>query len=379
MAEKKDYYDLLGVSRSASQDEIKAAYRRQAIKFHPDKNPGDKGAEAQFKSVNEAYEALSDPQKRAAYDRFGHAGVNAGGGPGAGGFGAGGFTDFGDIDLGDILGNIFGGADPLGGSARRRSASSRGQDIAVEIEISLQEAYEGAKKPVQVRRAERCDSCEGSGAKPGTHPAACKTCGGAGQVNTQRGFFVMSATCPACRGEGRIVQSPCAGCRGAGVVERTSTVTIRIPPGVREGTSLRISGSGQAGRRGGQAGDLFVVVHVAKDARFVREDDDLYVEAHLSFPQAAMGCEIHVATLEEPITMKIPPGTQGGALFRLRDRGMPHLGARGQGDQFVRVIVDIPKELTGQQRQALLEFAKALGENPAQYDESVLKKIFGRG
>jgi molecular chaperone DnaJ len=383
LAEKKDFYDLLGVNRSAGAEEIKAAYRRQAVKFHPDKNPGDKGAESQFKDINEAYEVLSDGQKRAAYDRFGHAGVNGaatGGRPGgAGGFG--GFSgEFGDVDLGDILGNIFGGAESFGGgSGRRRGGAARGEDVAVEAEVTLHEAYEGAKKPIRVVRAERCDTCNGSGAKPGTSAVTCKACGGAGQVRSQRGFFVMAQTCPTCRGEGVTIPSPCSSCRGKGAVEKAATLTIKIPPGVREGTSLRISGAGQAGFRGGPSGDLFVVIHPARDARFTREGDDLYTEERISFSQAAMGCEVSIDTMEQPVTIKIPPGTQSGALFRLRDHGMPRLEARGQGDLFVKVIVNVPKDLTARQRELLREFAKTLGEDPSQYDESVLRKIFGRG
>ncbi len=378
MASKQDYYDLLGITKGAGADEIKAAYRRQAIKFHPDKNPGDKSAEAQFKAINEAYEVLSDANKRAAYDRFGHEGVNhAAGGGGAQGFG--GFSgDMGDIDLGDILGNIFGGAQGFGG-ARRGTQSLRGEDIAVESEVTLKEAYEGAKKPIRVTKAERCETCGGSGAKPGTSSSTCKTCHGSGQVRSQRGFFVMSQTCPACRGEGTVIQSPCTSCRGRGAVERTTTLNIKVPPGVREGTSLRISGAGQAGMRGGPSGDLFVVIHISRDSRYSREGDDLYVEEHISVPQASLGCEIHVQTMEDTLTMKIPPGTQSGALFRLRDKGMPRLEGRGQGDLFVKVVVDIPKNLSAAQRDLLREFAKSLGENPAQYDEGVLKKIFGRG
>jgi molecular chaperone DnaJ len=386
LADKKDYYELLGVSKSAAADEIKAAYRRQAIRFHPDKNPGDKSAESQFKAINEAYEVLSDGQKRAAYDRFGHAGVNgsAGGqGPGSAGQGGGfgGFSgDMGEVDLGDILGNIFGGAEGFSGGGRaRRGQAARGEDIAIEAEVTLHEAYEGAKKPLQVTRAERCETCGGSGAKPGTSATTCKTCGGAGQVRSQRGFFMMAQTCPTCHGEGKVIASPCSTCRGAGAVEKTSTLTVKIPPGVREGTSLRISGAGQAGFRGGPSGDLFVVIHLMTDERFVRNGDDLYADEHLSIPQATLGCELTVKTMEEPVTIKVPPGTQSGALFRLRDHGMPRLEARGHGDQFVKIIVDVPKNLNTKQRELLREFAKTLGEDPAQYDESVLKKIFGRG
>lgn len=380
MAEtKKDFYELLGVGKTAAQDEIKAAYRRQAIKYHPDKNPGDKSAEAQFKAINEAYEVLSDSNKRAAYDRFGHAGVSgaAGGGSGPGGFGGFGGFEGGDVDLGDILGNIFGGEGFGAAGARRRGGRSRGEDIAVETEVTLREAYEGAKKAIHVERAERCETCSGAGAQPGTSPVTCKGCGGSGQVRSQRGFFVMSQTCTQCRGQGQIIERPCSTCKGRGATRKSSTITVKIPPGVREGTSLRISGSGEAGPRGGPSGDLFVVVHVARDKKFSREGDDLYLEEPISIPQAAFGAEVQVDTMEDPVTIKIPPGTQSGTLFRLRDRGMPHLGARGNGDQLVKVTVTIPKALTNEQRDILRQFAKSLGENTSRYDDSVLRRIFG--
>jgi molecular chaperone DnaJ len=381
VADKEDFYTLLGVSKAATIDEIKSAYRRQAIKFHPDKNPGDKAAEAKFKSINEAYEVLSDGQKRAAYDRFGHAGLSGqagGGGPGGfEGFQGGGFS--GDIDLGDILGNIF-GAGAEGFAGRRRSAeSSRGEDLAVEIRISLKEAYDGLERPIRVKRAVACETCGGSGAKPGTSPVTCRSCHGTGQVRMQRSFFVMAQTCPACHGEGRVITTPCSTCRGHGAVEKETTLNVKIPRGVREGTTLRISGRGQAGARGAAAGDLLVVLHVDEDSRFTREGDDLYVNRHLSIPQAALGSEVDIPTFEESVKIKIPPGTQSGATFRVRDHGMPHLGARGQGDLYVRVAVDVPKELSAEQRQLLRDLAKTLGEDPAQYEDSVLKKIFGRG
>jgi molecular chaperone DnaJ len=378
LATKADFYDLLGVTKGASQDEIKAAYRRQAIKYHPDKNPGDKSAESQFKSINEAYEVLSDSNKRAAYDRFGHEGVSGAAGGGPGGFGEGFGSDFGQVDLGDILGNIFGGGESFGGGGRRSSRVQRGEDIAMEAEVSLKEAYEGTKKAVHMERLEQCQTCHGSGSKPGTSPITCKACNGSGQMRSQRGFFMMQQTCPTCRGEGKVNPSPCSGCRGHGLVENKASLTIKIPPGVREGTSLRITGAGHAGMRGGPSGDLFVIVRLKADKRFVRNGDDLYVEERLSFPQAAMGCEIRVTTMEEPVTMKIPPGTQNGSLFRIRDQGMPHLEGRGQGDQYVKVVVDVPKDLSSKQRDLLREFAKSIGEDPAQYDDGVLKKIFGR-
>ncbi len=382
MAQKRDFYDLLGVGKSASQEEIKAAYRRQAIKFHPDKNPGDSSAESQFKSINEAYEVLSDSNKRAAYDRFGHEGLSGAGAGGPGGFGGGGFSssDFGDVDLGDILGNIFGGGEGLGGGrSRRGQRASRGEDIAVELDVTLRDAYDGAKKPVRVTRHDKCEACSGSGAKPGTAPITCKSCNGSGQIRSQRGFFMMQQTCPTCRGEGMMNPSPCTSCRGLGIVQKDATLTVRIPQGVREGTSLRISGSGHTAPRGGSAGDLYVVIHLAPDKRYVRNGDDLYVDEHVSYPQATMGTEIKVETMDEPVTMKVPPGTQNGTLFRLRDRGMPRLEGRGQGDQYVKVVVDVPKDLSAKQRELLKEFARTLGEKPEQYDESVLKKIFGRG
>jgi len=385
MASKRDYYELLGLAKTAGADEIKLAYRRQAVKYHPDKNPGDKTAEAQFKAINEAYEVLSDPNKRAAYDRFGHDGVSNQPGAGAGGFGGGfeGFGNVGDIDLGDILGNIFGGGGgaeaQFGGQRRGGGRGSRGQDIAVEVEVSLREAFEGGKKAIKLDKLESCDTCHGSGAKPGTKPVTCRTCGGQGQVRTQRSIFMMQQTCPTCHGEGQMVEAPCPTCRGAGAQEKTSTITVRIPAGVREGTSLKIAGNGQAGSRGRPAGDLYVVVHVEKDNFFTRDGDDLYTEEHISIPQASLGCEISVRTMEDKLSIKIPPGTQSGALFRLREKGMPRLTSRGFGDQFVKVLIDIPKKMSSTQRDAMVQLAKALGENTTQYDESVLGKLFGRG
>jgi len=383
VADKQDYYELLGVGKGAQADEIKLAYRKQALKYHPDKNPGDKNAEAQFKLVNEAYEVLSDSNKRAAYDRFGHAGVNgqAGGGAGQGGFdGFGGFSNVGDIDLGDILGNIFGsGASEAFSGGRRRGGAGRGDDIAVEAEVTLREAFEGSKKSVRIQKMESCDLCKGSGAKPGTQTVTCKTCGGAGQVRMQRGFFMMAQTCPTCRGEGKTIEAPCTACRGAGAVQKASTITVRIPPGVREGTSLKIANAGQAGLRGGAAGDLYVVVHLAKDPNFTRDGDDLYTEEHISIPQAVLGCEIKAKTMEAPVSMKVPPGTTSGTLFRLRERGMPKLAARGAGDQFVKIVIDIPKNPNSNQRDLFIQLAKSMGENTAQYDEGVLRKLFGRG
>jgi len=316
---------------------------------HPDRNPDNREAEERFKEAAEAYSVLSDAQKRAAYDRFGHQAVQGAGGAG---FDPNQFTDF-----SDILGEFFGLGDLFGGGQRRRNTPQRGEDLRYDLEIDFENAVFGMTAEILAPRLEACKHCKGKGAEPGSG----------------------SMTCPTCRGEGTVIPSPCPTCKGRGAVQNTATITVKIPPGVREGTSLRISGAGQAGFRGGPAGDLFVVMHVLMDKRFVRNGDDLYVEERLSYPQATLGCEVHVETMEEPLTIKIPPGTQNGALFRLRDRGMPKLEGRGHGDQFVKVIVDIPKSLSAKQRELLREYAKTLGEDPAQYDETVLRKIFGRG
>ncbi len=375
VAEKPDFYELLGVSRNASADEIKQAYRRLALKYHPDKNPGDKTAENNFKAINEAYEILSDANKRAAYDQFGHAGLGQGAPGGPGGWST---TGFGaeDIDLGDILGNIFGGGGGPFGGGRAQHERAQGEDIAVEVEVALKEAYEGAQKTIRLNRAEKCDACQGSGARPGTHPSICKTCGGHGEVRSQRGFFAMSQTCPSCRGSGQTIPNPCPNCRGLGVIQNKSSITIRIPAGVREGTSLRIAGAGHAGLRGGAPGHLYVVTHILPDSRFTRDGDDLYTDQTISIPQAAFGAEVQVQTMEEPVTIKIPPGTQSGTLMRLREKGMPRLGARGQGDLFVRIVVNVPRDLNARQREILREFARSLGEDPSHYEDSVLKRIF---
>ncbi|MBI3291595.1 MAG: molecular chaperone DnaJ [Elusimicrobia bacterium] len=370
--DKRDYYEMLGVPREASSETIKKAFRRLAIKYHPDKNAGDKTAEEQFKQINEAYEVLSDPSKREAYDQFGHAGVGAGVGGGPAGFE--GVQDFADFpNLGDILGEMFGGR-----TRGRARVTRQGEDLQAEVEVSLKEAATGTTVPLKVGRFEACQACEGSGSRTGTSPKTCPECRGSGTVRFSQGFFTLSQTCRRCRGEGSVIEHPCPECRGGGRVRRTAQVTIRIPPGVREGTSLRISGAGQAGDRGGHPGDLYVIVHVKEDPVLVRQGDDVICEQHLSFPQAVLGCEILVPTLDGTVTMKIPPGTQSGSMFRLRERGIPHLGARGQGDQLVRMIVDVPTKLTEHQRELIREFAQAFEKKtPEGGPAGFVKRMFG--
>jgi molecular chaperone DnaJ len=372
MATARDYYEVLGVSKTASADELKQAYRRLALKLHPDRNPGDKAAEEKFKEVNEAYEVLSNTEKRQAYDQFGHAGVSgeAGSGTGAGGFGG-----FKSIDVRDIFSSVFGGAF---GGARGRRGPQRGSDLQFEHTISLAEAFQGTQSSLKVSRAVHCDRCEGSGAKPGTSVKTCPDCRGAGQVRVTRGFFTLAQTCPRCQGEGQTVESPCPECRGQGRVRKTETVTVRLPPGVEEGTVLRVSGGGEAGERGAESGDLYVVVHVRADERFEREGEDLTTVCKVSMPLIALGGDVDVPTLEKPVKIHIPAGTQPGALLRVRGAGMPRLRGSGRGDLLVRVSVDVPTKLSKEQRRLLWELGQSLGETGIKADDGFLKKAFGK-
>lgn len=375
---KRDYYEILGVPREASPDTIKSAFRRLAVKYHPDKNAGNKTAEEQFKEINEAYEVLSDTTKRQAYDQFGHAGVGGGASGGQPGFE--GFQDFSGIpNLGDILGDVFGFGDVFGTRTRERGRGTKhGEDVQAETEVTLREVATGSTVPLKINRFEACEACDGSGSRSGTSPKTCPDCRGGGTVKFTQGFFTLSQTCRRCRGEGSVIEKPCPACRGAGRVRREAELTIRIPPGVREGTALRISGAGQVGDRGGQAGDLYVVVHVKADPVFERQNDDILCEHHLTFAQAALGCDIQVPALDGAVTMKLPPGTQSGAVFRLRERGVPHLGARGQGDELVRVIVDIPTKLTEPQRDLIRQLAQAFDKKATEGGSpGFVKRVFG--
>lgn len=353
--DKRDYYEVLEVHRNASDIEIKKAYRKLAIQFHPDKNPGDKAAEDKFKELSEAYEVLSDAQKRAQYDQFGHAGVNAGGFSG-GGFGFGAGTPFSDI-FSDIFGDIF------GGDGRQRSRGRRGDDLQYTLDIKFEDAANGLETKIDVPYAKRCGTCGGSGAKPGTEPKTCPTCRGAGQVRFQQGFFSVSRTCSHCNGEGRVVDSPCTACRGTGSVKDSKTLSVKVPPGVETGNRLKLSGEGGQGTKGGPNGDLYVLINVKEHPLFTREGNDVLCEIPISFTQAALGCEIEIPTLEGQVSLKIPEGTQSGRIFRLRSKGIPVLQGYGRGDQLVIMRVETPTNLNRQQRDLLEEFARISGED----------------
>jgi molecular chaperone DnaJ len=347
-----DFYELLEVERTADDGAIKSAYRRQAMRYHPDKNPGCKDSEERFKAVNEAYDCLKDPQKRAAYDRFGHTvyrNGSQGGGPG--GFGAGG-ADFGDI--GDIFESMFGSA--FGGGGRSRGPA-RGADLRYDLEISLEDAFAGKAVEISVHVAAHCEPCGGTGAKPGTGAVRCRTCSGHGKVRAQQGFFMIERPCPACHGAGEIIESPCGSCNGEGRVERQKTLAVTIPPGVDEGTRIRLTGEGEAGPRGASAGDLYVFIHLARHKVFGRDGTTLYAQVPISFTKAALGGEIEVPGLDRQAhSFTIPAGIQSGKQLRKRGAGMPVLNGRGQGDLVIQVEVETPTRLSARQRELLEEF-----------------------
>ncbi|MEZ5308436.1 MAG: molecular chaperone DnaJ [Pyrinomonadaceae bacterium] len=339
---KRDYYEVLEVEKNASETEIKRAYRKLAVKFHPDKNPGDHEAEEKFKEAAEAYSVLSDAQKRARYDRFGHAGM----GGQSGGY------DPGFSNIEDIF-DLFGFGDMFGGG-RRRSSVQRGADLRYDLEITLEDAAHGKESKIDIPRLETCGICEGKGTSEGSSPETCMTCSGSGQTRYQQGFFSVMRTCPNCSGKGQIIKDPCKECRGAGRIQKHKTLEVKIPAGVETGSRLRVSGEGEAGVNGGPSGDLYVFVHVAEHDVFERQGTNLYTSAPIGFAQAALGAEIKVKTLDGEESLKVPAGTQTGTVFRLKGEGMPDLGGRGKGDLFVAVSVVTPKTLSKEQR-ALFE------------------------
>jgi molecular chaperone DnaJ len=376
----EDYYSLLGVARNATDAEIKSAYRKLAMKHHPDRNPGDKHAEETFKKIGAAYEALSDARKRKLYDQYGEAGVNAGA---SGGFGGGvppGFEGFagGGVDVnevfGDLFENLFSGGSGRGG--RRRAT---GADLKYEAVVTLDDAFTGTQLPLTFDRVEGCATCKGSGAKPGTQLKRCAQCRGSGRVQLSQGFFSMSQACPRCHGEGHVVEDPCKDCRGQGRVRRDAELKIKIPPGIYDGATLRISGEGEAGPHGAGAGDLYVHIKIKPDPRFERREDDLNAVAGVDVATAALGGAVDVPTIDgEPVKVKIPAGVQAGAVFRVREKGMPRLQSRGRGDLLVHVRIDVPRELTARQRELLEELRKSFGGESAGEGGGMFDRIFGK-
>jgi molecular chaperone DnaJ len=371
---KRDYYEILGVNRNANAEEIRKAYRRLAVKLHPDKNQGDKQAEEKFKELGEAYEALSDPQKRAAYDQYGHAAFDPRQRAGRGFAGSGGFHDPFDIFRevfgaggGSIFESIFGGGhDP--------SAPQRGDDLRYDLEITLEEAALGCEKEISVTKPDKCDICGGSGAEHDSKMRTCSTCGGRGQVLMSRGIFSIAQTCPNCKGAGRILERPCKSCHGEGRRDRSSKIKLRIPAGVDSGSRLRSSGNGEAGTRGGPAGDLYVMLHIKAHDIFQRDGDDLLCEVPVSFVQATLGAEIEVPTLEGKAAIKIPAGTQSGVAFRLKGKGVKNLQGYGHGDLQVRVQVEVPARLTAEQKAKLQEFAALCDGRETPLSQSFFEK-----
>ncbi len=368
---KRDYYEVLGVNRKAVDQELKSAYRKLAMQYHPDRNPGSKEAEEQFKEINEAYGVLSNPDTRARYDRYGHAGVGSSAASGA--WGAPDFGGFEDI-LGDLFSDIFGG-----GRASRRTGPQRGADLRYDVEITLEQAATGYKTQINIPRLETCETCKGSGAAPGTTPVICNTCGGAGQVRFQQGFFSVSRTCHQCRGTGRMISNYCKSCQGQGLVEKSHQIEIKIPAGVDTGARLRLAGEGEAGANGGPRGDLYVVINVREHELFERQGNNLYINVPITFTQAALGAEIKVTTLVGEETLAIPESTQTGSIFRLKGKGIVSLQGQGRGDLFVVTTIITPTRLTREQKRLLEQFAaiEEKNEGSTRRFGSKVKDIFG--
>ncbi len=375
MADKRDYYEVMGVPQNASEDEIKKAYRKLAKKYHPDLNPNDQVAETRFKEVNEAYEVLSDKDKRARYDQFGHAGVD----PNFGGGAAGGNPFQGDFDFGDIFNSVFGGFGGFGGRQANPNAPRRGTDTEAEIQISFEQAAKGCKQTVTYQHVESCEACKGSGAKQGTSATSCAACGGSGQVRVNQrtpfGVVQTARTCDRCRGKGKIIEHPCRDCGGSGHVRKKKTLEINIPAGIADEQMLKVSGQGNAGLNGGPEGDLLLIVTVRSHPVFTRKGNDVWCEIPLTFTQAALGAEITVPTLDGDVTYAVHEGTQPGDVFKLKGKGIEKLGGRGRGDQFVKVTVEVPKNLSKEQKEVLQSFEEMTSEKNYAKRKSFFEKI----
>ena len=375
--QKRDYYEVLGIQKGATDQEIKKAYRKLAKANHPDLNPGDKAAEARFKEINEAYEVLSDSTKRSRYDQFGFAGVDPSYGGGGSGFGGGFSGDFDFGDLGDIFGSFFGGGFG-GGSARTRSGPQRGESLRMGLTITFEEAAFGCEKEVSLDRVEQCEACGGSGAAPGTSPETCSNCGGSGQVQQRRqtpmGVFATTSPCPRCGGKGKIISTPCKSCGGSGQVRQRKTLKVTIPAGIDNGQIVSLRGQGNAGKNGGPAGDLQIVITVQPHPLFRREGTNVYCDAPITFTQAVLGGELEIPTIDGKVKYDIPEGTQTGTTFRLRGKGIPNVNGRGRGDQFVTVNIETPRNLNREQKEALRKFSESLKER--NYEER--KGFFGK-
>ena len=364
---KTDYYEVLGVSRNASDQELKSAYRKQALKYHPDRNPGNREAEEKFKEASEAYQVLSDADKRAAYDRYGHTGVNGQG------FGAGPFA--GGVDLGDIFGDLFGEMFNMGGAGRRATRQQRGRDLKFDLKIEFEEAVFGVEREISIRRAETCQDCRGTGSARGKQPETCQQCGGRGQIRSQQGFFAVARTCPVCSGTGSVIRTPCPTCKGDCRIAREHKILVKVPAGVETDTRIRYSGEGEAGRFGGPSGDLYVVLEVKPHKFFERDGDDLHCVMPISFPQAALGAELELETLDGVETIKVPEGAQSGREIRLRGKGVPHLNAHGKGDLIVELRVQTPSRLTKQQKEILKQFAETIDVENTPTSRGLFSKV----
>ena len=365
---RADYYEVLGVSRDASEQELKSAYRKLALKFHPDRNPGDHAAEEKFKEASEAYQVLSDAEKRAAYDRFGHAGVS-GGGPG----GFGGFS--GAVDLGDIFGDLFGEMFNMGGAQQRASRQVRGDDLRYDLTIDFEEAIFGTEKEIRIRRLETCETCKGTGSASGRGPSVCPQCQGRGQIRYQQGFFSVARTCNTCAGRGSIISDPCQVCRGETRLTKEIKLMVKVPAGVEEGTRIRYSGEGDVGRGNGQSGDLYVVLSIRRHDFFEREGQNLHCVIPISFPQAALGADVEIAGVDGPVMLKIPEGTQSGRELRVRGKGVPYLNEKGRGDLIAKVVVQIPKKLSKAQRDLINELGKTMSVENKPTSPGILDKM----